>query len=64
MFSTLFITLFLFHERLGHYSAGGQTCVCVDLTRYFCIGHKFGLIVCTIEPLFYDHPQNHIGVVV
>ena len=19
---------------------------------------------CTVEPLFYDHPQNHIGVVV
>ena len=22
------------------------------------------ILVCTVEPLLYDHPQNHIGVVV
>ena len=23
-----------------------------------------GSLPCTVEPLLYDHPQNHIGVVV
>ena len=25
---------------------------------------SYGFIIITVEPLLYDHPQNHIGVVV
>ena len=29
-----------------------------------CHPLRYIFVVCTVEPLLYDHPQNHIGVVV
>ena len=33
-----------------------------DRSQIMC--DKLCTILCTVEPLLYDHPQNHIGVVV
>ena len=32
--------------------------------NYFPFNFGFSITISTVEPLLYDHPQNHIGVVV
>ena len=38
-------------------------CVVFTVLNY-CVMSQISAFNCTVEPLLYDHPQNHIGVVV
>ena len=44
-------------------------CACLFVSARECLQERVRACVCvhkcvTVEPLLYDHPQNHIGVVV